>query len=102
MCAAQSIIDLREGTTDCTQNGTTNVSQRSLSIHEFMSAYREGRLIEAFLCSDKDFVQPITKIGFMNEILELPDKHEYAEQMSEELKTKRESSSKFVRSVELE
>lgn len=107
--AAQSIIDLKEGTLTSgehtqNQNGTTtNVSQRSISIHEFLNAYREGRLIEAFLCSDQDFIQPITKIGFTDRILDLSDnKHEYALQISEELRLKRETSSKYVRSIELE
>lgn len=41
------------------------VKERAISIHEIINAFYEGRLVEAMGCSGPSFIQPISRIAFM-------------------------------------
>lgn len=45
--------------------------ERNISIHELISAYYEDRLIEAVGCSTPSHIQPISKIVYRENTLDL-------------------------------
>ena len=47
------------------------VSERSVSIHELISAHKEERLLEAFGCSAPSFITPIKRIVYKNDTIEI-------------------------------
>jgi branched-chain amino acid aminotransferase len=47
------------------------VVEKELSIHEIMSASREGRLIESFGVATANFLQPITEIVYKDVSIEM-------------------------------
>ena len=45
--------------------------ERDISIHEIINANKEGRLVEVIGCSTSSFIQPINKIVYKDQTVQL-------------------------------
>lgn len=48
-----------------------DIQERPISIHELISAFNEGRLIEAIGCSTSSHIQPISRIVYRDQNISL-------------------------------
>jgi branched-chain amino acid aminotransferase len=47
------------------------VKEKQISIHEIIQAHREGRLIEIIGCSTSSHIQPINKLVYKDQVIQL-------------------------------
>jgi branched-chain amino acid aminotransferase len=81
-----SIIELAQSrlSESCAGLEKVDVVERQFTMDDVSKAFREGRLVEAFVCGTAYFVTPVSVISHCGELIELQEgceQSEYARQM---------------------
>ena len=64
----KSIVELAE---EIERESGVKVVEKNISVHEMISAHHEGRLLEFFGCATSCNIQPVSRIVYENESIEL-------------------------------